>query len=214
MSFSVGLTGGIGSGKSTVAELLRGYGAGIVDTDAISHSLTAAGGEAIPAIRERFGAAFVADDGSLDRARMREFVFRDAGAKAQLESILHPMIRDEAQRQAALASHKAPYLVFVVPLLIESGTWRSRVTRLLVIDCSVATQMERVCRRSGWTRDAALAVIRLQVSRAERLAAADDVLVNEGDTRALAVRVARLHAAYLEGARTHPADAGGTIASP
>lgn len=196
--FAVGLTGGIGSGKSAVADRFAALGAAIVDTDAIAHALTAAGGAAIEAIAREFGPDYIDAAGSLDRPRMRERVFNDPQAKARLEAILHPRIREAALAAAAQAAARAPYVVFVVPLLVESGTWRSRVDRLLVIDCSTATQEARVCARSGL--DAALVrrIIAQQASRAERLAAADDVLVNEGTLAQLAPRVQRLHARYLE----------------
>lgn len=196
--FAVGLTGGIGSGKSAVADRFAALGAAIVDTDAIAHALTAAGGAAIEAIAREFGPDYIDAAGSLDRPRMRERVFNDPQAKARLEAILHPRIREAALAAAARAAARAPYVVFVVPLLVESGTWRSRVDRLLVIDCSAATQEARVCARSGL--DAALVrrIIAQQASRAERLAAADDVLVNEGTLAQLAPRVQRLHARYLE----------------
>lgn len=211
MAFSVGLTGGIGSGKSTVAAHFSDLGAAIVDTDEIAHALTGAGGAAVPQIQARFGAEFVTADGALDRARMREHVFLDPDAKAALEAILHPMIRDEAERRAQQAARSAPYLIFVVPLLVESGSWRSRVSRLLVVDCATRTQIERVCRRSDWTAQTVGAVIRTQAARARRLDAADDVIVNEGDGTALAARVARLHAHYI-GCAQSQRDGPGTIA--
>lgn len=213
MAFSVGLTGGIGSGKSTVARRFRDLGAALVDADEIAHALTGAGGPAVAAVQARFGAEFVTADGALDRARMRDHIFRDTAAKARLESILHPMICDESERQALRAAASAPYLIFVVPLLVESGHWRARVARLLVVDCAATTQLERVCLRSGWTAQAVRAVIRTQATRAERLDAADDVIVNESDSDGLDARVARLHAHYVQCARTRPADPGGTIAA-
>jgi len=194
--FAVGLTGGIGSGKSAVADHFAALGAAIVDTDAIAHALTAPGGAAIAAIVREFGADCLDDRGALDRRRMRERVFGDAQAKAKLEAILHPRIREAALAAAASAAAVAPYVVFVVPLLVESGAWRDRVDRLLVIDCSQATQEARVCARSGLDRALARRIIAQQASRAERLAAADDVLVNEGTLAQLAPRVQRLHARY------------------
>jgi dephospho-CoA kinase len=194
--FAVGLTGGIGSGKSAVADRFAALGAAIVDTDAIAHALTAPGGAAIAAIVREFGADCLDDRGALDRRRMRERVFGDAQAKAKLEAILHPRIREAALAAAASAAAVAPYVVFVVPLLVESGAWRDRVDRLLVIDCSQATQEARVCARSGLDRALARRIIAQQASRAERLAAADDVLVNEGTLAQLAPRVQRLHARY------------------
>jgi dephospho-CoA kinase len=174
----IGLTGGIGSGKSTVAAMLVARGAVLVDTDAISRALTAPGGAAIDALRAAFGAQAIAADGSMDRARMRELAFTDASVKGRLEGILHPLITAEATRQAAVAPHRVT--VFDVPLLVETGRWRARVDRVLVVDCDEATQLSRVLTRTGWTREAAEAVIAQQASRDARRAAADAVIVNEG----------------------------------
>ncbi|MCE4552848.1 dephospho-CoA kinase [Roseateles cellulosilyticus] len=174
----IGLTGGIGSGKSTVAGFLREAGAAIVDTDAISRGLTLAGGAAMPAIAQAFGADFVSPDGALDRERMRALVFSDTAAKRRLEAILHPLITAEALAQADAARERL--IVFDVPLLVESGRWRSRVARVLVIDCSVETQVERVLQRPGWTRDRIDGALAAQASREARRAAADAVLLNDG----------------------------------
>ena len=194
----VGLTGGIGSGKSLVADELARLGAHVIDTDAIAHALTAPGGQAIAPIRARFGAEFIDANGALDRARMRELVFRDAAARKALEAILHPVIGAAAEADAAAAPATAPYLVFVIPLLIESGSWRTRVDRVLVIDCAPDTQVARVMRRSGLDESTARAIIASQAPRAARLAAADDVLVNEDTPAAARRRAARLHARYCE----------------
>lgn len=175
----VGLTGGIGSGKSTVAGFLREAGAVVVDTDAISRGLTLAGGAAMPAIAQAFGAAFVSTDGALDRERMRALAFSDASAKRRLESILHPLITTEALAQAEAAAG-APLIVFDVPLLVESGRWRPRVARVLVIDCSTETQFARVLQRPGWTRERIEGALAAQTSRQTRRAAADAVLWNDG----------------------------------
>lgn len=174
----VGLTGGIGSGKSTVAGFLREAGAAIVDTDAISRGLTLAGGAAMPAIAQEFGADFVAADGALDRERMRALAFSDATAKRRLEAILHPLITAEALAQADAAT--APLVVFDVPLLVESGRWRARVARVLVVDCSAETQMARVLQRPGWTRERVEGALAAQTTREARRAAADAVLMNDG----------------------------------
>ncbi len=174
----LGLTGGIGSGKSTVASMLRALGATVVDTDAISRALTAAGGAAIPMLREAFGAAFIDDAGALDRARMRTLVFSDASARGRLEAILHPLIRTETQRQAHVGH--TPMVVFDVPLLVESARWRDQVDRVCVVDCSEATQVRRVIARSGWTDDSVRAVIEGQATRQARRAAADAVIHNDG----------------------------------
>jgi len=177
----IGLTGGIGSGKSTVASLLAGLGAVIIDTDAIARQLTLPGGAAIGAISHTFGAAFIDADGALDRARMRELAFADAGAKRRLEAILHPLIGQETQRQAIAAGDTVK--VFDIPLLTESSIWRTRVDRVLVVDCSEAWQIERVMARSGWTREAVLAVIAQQAPRRLRRSIADAVIHNDGIAR-------------------------------
>ena len=176
----IGLTGGIGSGKSTVARDLVAHGAVLVDTDAIARSLTLAGGAALPAIAAEFGAASIAADGALDRDRMREIAFADAGAKSRLEAILHPLIGAEAQRQAARAGTHP--VVFDVPLLAESAHWRGLVDRVLVVDCREATQVERVAKRSGWHTDDVRRVIAQQASRGARRAIADAVIFNDGLT--------------------------------
>lgn len=196
--FAVGLTGGIGSGKSAAADIFGLLGAAIVDSDAIARALTAPGGDAIDAIAQQFGAQYIGSDGALDRQRMRDRVFSDPSAKAQLESILHPRIRELSMAQAAAARGRAPYVVLVVPLLIESGGWRSRVDRVLVIDCSPGTQQARVCARSRLDGALVRAIIAQQAGRAERLDAADDVLVNEGPLEQLTARVTRLHRRYCE----------------
>ena len=174
----IGLTGGIGSGKSTVAAALAAHGASVVDTDAIARSLTQAGGAAIEPIAAEFGAAFIDGSGALDRARMRALAFAEASARQRLEAILHPLIREETARQAACAT--GPVVVFDVPLLVESGRWREQVDKVLVVDCAETTQVARVTTRSGWTAQAVLAVIAQQASRIERRACADAVVHNDG----------------------------------
>jgi len=177
----IGLTGGIGSGKSTVAAAWSALGAAIVDTDLIARQLTQPGGAAIDAIRAAFGRESIDAQGALDRARMRELAFHDASAKQRLEAILHPLIGRETERQFELSS--ADTVVFDVPLLVESGgRWRAKVDRVLVVDCSTETQLERVMRRSGWTRDTVLAVIAQQADRALRRASADAVIHNDAIT--------------------------------
>ncbi len=173
----IGLTGGIGSGKSTVARCLVELGAGLVDTDAIARELTLPGGAAIEPLRAEFGAAAIAADGSLDRTHMRQLAFADRAARQRLEAILHPLIGAEAERRAALL--QVPAIVFDVPLLVESGRWRARVDRVLVIDCNEATQVRRVVARSGWTPEAVESVIAQQATRAARRACADAVIFNE-----------------------------------
>jgi dephospho-CoA kinase len=179
----IGLTGGIGSGKSTVAGMLADLGAGLVDTDAIARSLAQPGGAAMPAIEAAFGASVVAPDGGLDRARVREIVFNDSDARRRLEAILHPLIGAECERQAADAvTSRVPVIVFDVPLLVESGRWRGLVDRVLVVDAAEATQRRRVIERSGWTPEAVGAVIAQQATRAMRRAAADAVIFNDNLT--------------------------------
>ena len=199
MPFVVGLTGGIGSGKSRAADLFAARGASVVDTDAVAHELTAAGGAALPAIVARFGADALDADGALDRAGMRRRVFADPGERRALEEILHPMIRDESQRRVASAG--APYVVHVVPLLVESPGYRERMQRVLVVDCPEELQIERVRARSGLAADEVRRIIAAQVPRARRLAAADDVIDNSGSPEALDAQAASLHRRYLELAR-------------
>jgi dephospho-CoA kinase len=174
----IGLTGGIGSGKSTVARTLVDCGAVLVDTDAIARSITLAGGAALPALVAAFGPQIVGADGALDRDRMRALVFADPAAKRRLEAIVHPLIGEEAMRQAEAAGERC--IVFDVPLLAESRHWRTRVERIVVVDCSEATQVRRVVARSGWSEDAVRAVIAQQSPRAARRAIADAVIANEG----------------------------------
>ena len=178
----IGLTGGIGSGKSTVAGFWVEAGATLVDTDGISRQLTAAGGAALPLIAAEFGARMIGADGALDRAQMREQVFRDPHAKHRLEALLHPLITAQAMGEADAAT--STLVVFDVPLFVESGRWRARVERVLVVDCEESTQVERVMQRSGgsWTRAAVQAVIAQQASRIARRATADAVIYNDGAT--------------------------------
>ena len=177
----LGLTGGIGSGKSSVARRLAAHGALVVDTDALAHALTAPGGDALPAIAAAFGDDMIGPDGAMDRARMRALVFAEPGQRLRLEAILHPMIADATRAQASRAGADQP-VVFDVPLLAESGTLRARVDRVLVVDCSTATQVERVVARSSWTPDAVQRVVDQQATRAQRRAIADAVIVNDAIT--------------------------------
>lgn len=195
VNFSVGLTGGIGSGKSLVAHMFGELGAAIIDTDLIAHELTAPGGRAIPAIKTAFGDTFLTPDGAMDRTRMRELVFADRDAKRRLESILHPMIGAETRRLSAEA--QGSYPIFVVPLLVESGTWKQRVSRVLVVDCPEELQLERVMKRSAMTEMQVHAIMNMQATRRARLAAADDVIVNDGDIETLKPKVESLHRYYL-----------------
>jgi dephospho-CoA kinase len=206
----IGLTGGIGSGKSTVAALLAGHGATLIDTDAIARELTAAGGAAMPALIERFGPAVADASGALDRAAMRDLAFGDPTAKAALEALLHPLIGRAAGERAAAAGEGA-VLVFDVPLLAESlrrqppprPGWRDRVQRVLVVDCEIATQIERVAHRPGWDRAGAERVVQAQATRAERRAIADAVIHNDGiGLDALAAEVATLWQAWCAAGRS------------
>jgi dephospho-CoA kinase len=199
MPFCVGLTGGIGSGKSTAAKLFGDFGAAVVDTDAISHELTQASGPAISAIREAFGDGYLAADGSLDRARMRELVFGKPAAKSKLEAILHPLIRERSRADVAAA--KRPYVILVVPLLLETGAYRDLVRRVLVVDCSEARQVERATRRSRLSDAEVRAIMASQLPREARRARADDVIDNDGGMDALRGQVGELHARYLVLAR-------------
>ncbi|WP_153111755.1 dephospho-CoA kinase [Propionivibrio limicola] len=192
----IGLTGGIGSGKSTAADLFAMLGAKVVDTDGIAHELTAAGGAAMPEIIRTFGAGIAQADGSLDRAAMRRLCFSDPGAKRQLEAILHPMIRRESAARCQAADN-APYVLLVVPLLVESGAYRAQTDRTVVVDCEESVQIERVMARSGLSADEVRAIMATQATRADRLAAADDVLTNNDGKAALQAQVERLHQRYL-----------------
>lgn len=196
MVLRVGLTGGIGSGKSAAADEFARLGATVVDTDAIAHELTRAGGSAVAAVRAQFGPEYVDDSGAMDRARVRALVFRDDTARKRLESLLHPLIRAESERRVAAATGR--YVVLVVPLLVESDGYRERVSRVLVVDCPEEVQLERVQRRSGLSGEAVRAIMRSQVPRAVRLAAADDVIDNSGALSALHKQVSKLHRKYLE----------------
>ena len=192
--FSVGLTGGIGSGKSLVADQFATLGAAVIDTDLIAHQLTGAGGAAMPAIRETFGDSFLTSEGALDRAAMRTHVFSDPAARKQLEAILHPMIAMQTRAQAQAAT--GDYLMFVVPLLTESGKWKNRVDRVLVVDCPESLQISRVMQRNQLSADTVQAIMNTQATRAARLAIADDVIVNDGSLAIVTDAVLRLHEQY------------------
>jgi dephospho-CoA kinase len=199
----VGLTGGIGSGKSSAARILEEFGAAVVDTDAIAHELTRPGGAAIGAIRAAFGDEYLAADGSLARERMRRLVFADAAARARLETILHPLIRESVHLRVAQA--RGPYVVIVVPLLLETGAYRDITDRVLVVDCSEELQISRTMSRSGLAEAEVRAIMSTQVPRSARLAAADDILRNDGDLDALHDEAETLHRRYLELARARRA---------
>jgi dephospho-CoA kinase len=191
MTIRLGLTGGIGSGKSTVATMFARLGADVIDADAVSRQTTAAGGAAMQAISKVFGASFVAADGGLNREAMRKHIFSTPSSKAQLEAIIHPLVGQEIKRleQTAVASG-SQLIVFDIPLLVESTHWRPRLDLVLVVDCDPETQIQRVMQRSGWPRAQVLQAIAAQADRALRLAAADIVIFNQGlDIQALEQQV-------------------------
>ena len=214
-ALTIGLTGGIGSGKSTVAHEFEARGIAVIDADAIAHQLTAPGGRAIDAIRQAFGPDFIGAGGAMDRARMRTHIFAEPAQRARLEAILHPLIRKETARQADAAT--SPYRILMIPLLVESRErdpdWRARFDRILAVDCSEATQIERVIARSGLTEAAVRAIMAAQVPRAVRVAAADDIINNDGDVQLLPARVELLHQQYLalSSRRNIAPDSGNTI---
>jgi len=207
----IGLTGGIGSGKSRVAELLAGWGAEVIDADAIAHALTAPGGAAMEAVVAAFGEQARTPEGALDRAYMRDLVFRQPGARHRLEAILHPLIQQQSADRAAAAmarpgDTRPPYIVFVVPLLVESGHWRARVDRVCVVDCDPETQVARVAVRSGLSRETVERVMAAQIDRGSRLAAADDIINNDGSVSpdGLSRQARALHDAWRAGTRSTP----------
>jgi len=195
----IGLTGGIGSGKTAVSDLLGGCGAGIIDTDKISHQITTPDGIAIPLISSAFGADFIDPQGALNRPKMRALVFEDSSARQVLEQIMHPLIQQETAKQALdLAKSGVPYLVFVVPLLIESGFWIKLIDYLLVVDCSEETQIQRVMHRNNMTRSDVENILKAQTSRNARLAAANAVIENQGSLDELKPAVLKLHQELLK----------------
>lgn len=209
MSFTVGLTGGIGSGKTSAANFFMEFGAAVADTDEIAHRLTRPGQTALDAIREAFGAACIGRDGALDRPKMRDLVFADSEARKKLEGILHPLIRQEVVTR--ITSCAAPYLVIVVPLFLETGHYRDLAQRVLVVDCDEATQVCRTMARGSLSREEVRAIMATQVDRPARLRLADDVLVNNGELSQLKRQVHDLHKKYLALART---DRFGAAAPP
>jgi dephospho-CoA kinase len=208
MPFCIGLTGGIGSGKSSAARMFEELGAAVVDTDAIAHELTRSGGAALNAIRSVFGDEYIATDGGLLRSRMRQLVFSDPAARANLEAILHPLIRDETRARVAAA--RASYVVIVVPLLLETGAYRDLTNRVAIVDCSEEAQLARTMERSGLAEAEVRAIMATQLPRARRLAAADDVLHNDDDLAALRQEVQALHRRYLSLARAERSSDGAT----
>jgi dephospho-CoA kinase len=195
MTFRVGLTGGIGCGKSTVAELFAGLGAGIVDTDVISHQLTRCGGGAMPLLATTFGAECLTPEGAMNRDWMRARVFSDPAAKRTLEAILHPMIRAQACTEADACT--APYVIMVVPLLFETQSYRDLLDRTLAVDCCESTQLERTMQRSGLTEATVRRIMSQQLPRNVRKSQADDIILNQGKLADLAAQVRHLHQLYL-----------------
>ncbi len=193
----VGLTGGIGSGKSTVAQLFADLGARIIDTDLISHQLTQANGAAIPAIRQTFGAEYVDVQGALDRAKMRELVFADFNAKRRLQDILHPLILAQAKQQATSLSD-APYKLIVVPLLFEGTRYRDWLHRVIVVDCPEEMQIERTIQRSHLSESTVRSIMAQQIDRQRRLQLADVVIRNDGDMETLRDQVKKLHESLIK----------------
>ena len=201
----IGLTGGIGSGKTAVSDLLAKLGAGIIDTDLIAHQITAPHGAAISQIEKQFGPAFIAADGALNRDKMRSLVFAKPEARKSLEAITHPLIRQETIRQALqLCKEGAPYLVFVVPLLIESGSWMELIDRLVLVDCPEETQIQRVMQRSNLPREEIERILAAQAGREERLKYADVVIENQGSLKDLEVEVQNLHHKILQFQKDQP----------
>lgn len=194
-NYIVGLTGGVGSGKSTVAEGFVAAGAVLVDTDAIAHELTGGGGAAMPALIAAFGSIVAQANGALDRVAMRQRVFADPAARVRLEAILHPMIRQLSAQRCQAA--ETPYVILAVPLLVESGTYRQRCNRIAVVDCPESQQIKRVMARNGLSADEVKAIMAAQASREERLAVADDVITNNADLDSLYAQVNDLHRKYL-----------------
>lgn len=194
-NFVVGLTGGIGSGKSAAADCFAAHGIAVVDTDALAHALTAAGGVAMPELRAEFGPEVATPDGALNRSWMRRLVFADPGARKRLEAILHPQIRALSGERCRGAA--SPYVILAVPLLVESGGYRDCCDRIVVVDCPESLQISRVMARSGLSESEVRAIMAAQASRGERLVVADDVLNNDGDLHHLEAQVAGLHRKYL-----------------
>jgi dephospho-CoA kinase len=192
---TIGLTGGIGSGKSTVADMFAALGAGVVDADQIAHNLTAPNGLAIPTIAARFGESFILPNGAMDRDKMRAHVFSYPEFRVQLEQILHPLIREEAH----LVADQTPgaYIICVIPLLVETPIWMQKLDRILVVDCDEQIQIQRVVARNRFSEDQVRSIMAAQVSRAERLKVASDVILNQGDLAPVQKRVEQLHAEYL-----------------
>jgi len=199
MTLIIGLTGGIGSGKTKAADMFKQLGAGIIDADQIAHELTRPDGKAIDPIRKMFGDSVIGEDGSMDRIAMRKLAFSDTAARHKLESILHPLIYQETQRQLSLI--QSEYAVLVVPLLLETGNYLELINRILVIDCPESLQISRTMQRSKLNEQAVRDVMAIQCARDERLAQANDVIVNDSSEEHLQQQVQKLHQIYLDLAR-------------
>jgi dephospho-CoA kinase len=198
MAYCIGLTGGIGSGKSTVADFFSVFGIAIIDADAIAHALTASGGRAIGPIRRCLGEELIAPDGALDRAATRRRVFTDASVRKQLEAILHPLVHEDLESALDTEiAQNAPYVILAIPLFFETFAYRERTQRTLLVDCPVSTQFDRVSLRPGLTPDLVSSIIETQLSRAVRLQLADDVIWNGGSDSELRWKVAQFHQSYL-----------------
>jgi dephospho-CoA kinase len=194
-TMKIGLTGGLGSGKSTVAAHFASHGIEIIDTDAIARELAAPGGAAVPALRDAFGESAIAADGGLDRPRMRALVFSDPAKRVCLEAILHPLIETEGLRRCAMAN--SPYVIIDVPLLAETARWRKHCDRICVVDCPRALQIARTAARDGYSQSETEAILAAQTSRESRLAIADDIIDNSTTLDALQAQVDALHLRYL-----------------
>jgi dephospho-CoA kinase len=194
MVYTVALTGGIGSGKSTIADAFARSGIAVIDADIIARQVVEPGKPALRAIVEHFGADMLLPDGSLNRRRLRELIFVQAAEKAWLNALLHPLIQQQTQEYIASAS--SPYVIWVVPLLVENNL-SAKADRILVVDVSVATQLARTIKRDGVSLEQAQKIIAAQATREERLAAADDIINNDGEPQSAIAEVASLHQRYL-----------------
>lgn len=200
MTFIVGLTGGIGSGKSRASELFAAHNIDIIDTDHVSHAVTQPSGVAIPAIKDAFGDQYITPEGALDRTKMRELVFADDASRQKLEGILHPLIQQEVAQ--CIENAQSPYAILVVPLLIETGSYHDKIQRILVVDCEEAQQIARTKTRSQLSEEMVHDIMAIQATRQERLQQADDVITNDQDLTHLQQQVDDLHQKYLDLATT------------
>lgn len=195
MPLIIGLTGGIGCGKSCATKFFAAQGTSIIDTDEIAHELTLSEGKAINVIKETFGSEFISKNGSLDRSKMRKLVFSDEASRQKLETILHPLIYHEVIRRVSLAT--SAYIIIVIPLLLETAVFQKLVHRILVIDCTEQSQISRTVARSNLSEQEVRAIMTTQIPREERLKQADDIIVNNQDLDYLHKQVEMLHLKYL-----------------